>query len=77
MNNAFPLEKIAKTGDLNADLMMRQYKLDEMAKFVEIKSINPKLRKYEIAKNVKNSSSTLQRCRSSDVFVFNTSCLNK
>ena len=43
MNNTFPLEQIAKTGDLNADLVMRQYKLDEMAKFMEIKSINPKL----------------------------------
>ena len=44
MNNIFSLEQIAKTGDLNADLIMRQYKLDKMAKFMENKSVNPKLK---------------------------------
>ena len=50
MKNTFTLEQIAKTGDLNADLIMRQYKLDKKAKFMEIKSINPKLKEAEIAK---------------------------
>ena len=36
MNNTFSDQK-EKTGDLNADLIMRQYKLDKMAKFMEIK----------------------------------------
>ena len=63
MNNIFSLEQIAKTGDLNADLIMRQYKLDKMAKFIEIKSINPKLKQSEIARELQVSSSTLQRYR--------------
>ena len=45
MNNNFSLEQIAKTGDLNADLILRQNKLDEMAIFMEIKSGNPKFKK--------------------------------
>ena len=54
MNNTFSLEQISKTGDFNADLIMRQYKLDMMAKIIEIKSINPKLKQSEIAKETKN-----------------------
>ena len=42
---------------------MREYKLDKMAKFKEIKSINPKLKQSEIARELKISTSTLQRCR--------------
>ena len=42
---------------------MRQYKLDKMAKFMEIKSVNPKLKQSEIARELKISSSTLQRYR--------------
>ena len=57
------LEQIAKIGDLNADLMTRQYKMDKMAKYMEIKSINSKLKESEIAGELKKSSSTLQRCR--------------
>ena len=63
MNNFFSLEEIAKTGDLNADLIMRQYKLDKMAKFMEIKFTNPKLKQSEKARELKISSSTLQRYR--------------
>ena len=43
MNNTFSLEQIAKTGDLNADLIMRQHKFDKMAKLMEIKHNNAKL----------------------------------
>ena len=50
MNNTFLWEHIAKTGDFNAYLIMRQTKLDELAKFMEIKSINPKLKQSEVAK---------------------------
>ena len=38
MNNTFSLEQISKTGNLNADLILRQYKLDIMARFMQRKS---------------------------------------
>ena len=63
MNNTFSLQQIATTGDLNADLIMRQYKWNKMAKFMEIKSVNPKVKQSEIGKELKLSSSTLQRHR--------------
>ena len=57
------LEQIAKTGDLNADLIMRQYKLDKMANFMMNMSNNPKMKQSEIARELKLSSSTIQRYR--------------
>ena len=38
---------------------MRQYKLDETAKFMEIKSANPKIKQSEIPRKPKISSSIL------------------
>ena len=52
-----------KIGILKANLIMRQYKLHKMAKFVEIKCINPKLKQSEVAKELKISFSTIQRYR--------------
>ena len=63
MNNTFCLDQIRKTGDLNADLIMGLYKLDDMARFMEIKSNNPKLKRSEIAKLWELSSSTIQLYR--------------
>ena len=63
MNNAFSLEQIAKTGDLNVDLLMRESKLGKRAKFLRINSINSNLKISEIARELKTSSSTLQRYR--------------
>ena len=63
MNNSFSLEQIAKTGYLNGDLIMRQNKLDILAKFMEIKSLNPKLKRSEVARELKILSSFLQRYR--------------
>ena len=63
MNNTFSLEQIAQTGDLNADWIMRQYKMDKKAKFMEIKTTNPTLKQYEIAEELKISCSTLKRYR--------------
>ena len=63
MNNTYSLDQIQKTGDLNAHLIMIQYKLDKMAKFMEINSNNPKLKQSEIAKLIELSSSTIQRYR--------------
>ena len=61
MNHIFSLEEIAKTGELNADLKNGQYKLDKMAEFMEIKSINAKSKQSEIAKEPAISTSTVQR----------------
>ena len=63
MSNTFSLEQTCKTGDLNADLITRQYMLDEMAKLMEVKSINPKLKQSGIAEELKTSTSTIQRYR--------------
>ena len=50
MNKVFSLVQIQKTGDFNADLIMRQNKLVKMAKLMEINSNNPRLKQSEIAK---------------------------
>ena len=60
MNNTFSLQQISQTGNFDSDLITRQYKLDLMARFMEIKSINPKLKQSEIAKELGYSSSTLK-----------------
>ena len=63
MNNTFSLEQISKTGNLDANLILRQYKLDIMAKFMETKSNNPKLTQKQIAKSLGYSDSTVKRYR--------------
>ena len=61
MNNTFSLEQISKTGNLDSNMILRQYTLDSMARFMEIKSVNPKLRQDQKAKELRCSISTLQR----------------
>ena len=68
MNNTYSLDRKQKTGDLNADLILRQYKLEKMAKITEIKFNNPRLKHSEIAKLLELSSSTIQRYRRKDIF---------
>ena len=63
MSTTFSLEQISKTRSLDANLILRQYKLDLMFRFMEPKSINPKLRHDQIAKNLIFSPSTVQRYR--------------
>ena len=63
MNNTFSWEQIAKTGNINADLIMRQYNWDRMTKFMKKNSINSKTGQTEIAKEKTLSFSTLQRYR--------------
>ena len=63
MKNTYSLDQIQNTGYLNAVLKTRQNKLDRMAKFMEIKSNNPRLKQSEIAKLLELSSSTIQRYR--------------
>ena len=43
MNNTFPLELISKTGSLDSNLILRQYKLDSMVKFMAVKFVNEKV----------------------------------
>ena len=57
MNYTISLEQLAETGNLNADLITRQHKLDKIAKFMEIKSINPKLKQSEKTRKLKKKSS--------------------
>ena len=61
MKNTFSLEQISKAGDLNGDLTKRQYKLDTMAKFMDSKISNWRLKQSETTRELKISSSTLQR----------------
>ena len=63
MKNTYSPDQIQKTGDLNADSIMRQYTLYKVAKFMEIKSNNPRLKQSEIAKLLELSSSTIRRLR--------------
>ena len=61
MNDTYSLDQTQKTGDLNAVLIMRKYKLDKTPKFMEIKSYNPRLKQSESAKLLELSSSTIQQ----------------
>ena len=55
------LEQMSKTGNLNSNLILSQYKLDLSAMFIEIESVNPKIRHDEVAKDLESSSPNLQR----------------
>ena len=63
MNNTFSLEQITKTSKFDSKLILRHYKLDLMATFMDIKSGNPKLRQDLKAKKLGCSGCTLQRNR--------------
>ena len=58
MNHTISLEQISRTANLDANLIVRRHKLDLKAPFMEIKSINPKMKQKEIAREVGYSSST-------------------
>ena len=64
MNNSFSLQHISKGGNLDSNLICRQYKLNLMAMFVQIKFEKPKLKQSEMASHLDYSSSTLKRYRS-------------
>ena len=63
MKNTLSVQQISHTGSFDSNLLLRQYKLDLMARLIEMKSVNPKLRQNEIAKKLRCSSSTLKRYR--------------
>ena len=50
MNYSFSLQQISKTGNLDSNLISRQYKLNLMPKFMQIKFENPKMKLSELAK---------------------------
>ena len=61
MNKSFSLQQISKTGNIDSNLISRQNKLNFMAKYMQIKFENTKMKQSEIAKDLGCSSSTLQR----------------
>ena len=61
MINTFSLKQISQTGNLHSFLKSRQYKFDRMARFMEINSINSKVKQSEVAGELGCSSSTLKR----------------
>ena len=63
MNKTFSLQQISQTGNVDINLILRLFKLDLMARFMEIKAVNPKLKQSEITKKLGCSSSTLKRYR--------------
>ena len=44
MSKTFSLEQISRTGNLDANLILCRHKLGLMARFMEIKSINPNMK---------------------------------
>ena len=61
MNNSFSVQKISRTGNLDPNLLSRQFKLDLMSKFIFIELQFPKMKQSQIANQLGYSTSTLQR----------------
>ena len=61
MKNSFCLQQISRTGNLDSNLISRQYKLILMADYMRVKNENPKMKQPEIANQSGYSNSTLQR----------------
>ena len=68
MNTSFSLQHIPRTGNLDPNLITRQYKLDLRSKFMCIKFENPKMKQSEKANQLSYSTSTLQRYRN-DIYM--------
>ena len=51
MINTYSLEQMSETGNLDANLILRQYNLDLMWRFKETTSINPRLTQEQITKD--------------------------
>ena len=61
MNNSFSLPQVSETGNLDPNLISRQNKLNLMAKSLQIKFENPKMKQSKIADALGCSSRTLHR----------------
>ena len=59
MNIIFFRNQKSKTSNLGCNLNLRQYNLDLMARFLEIKSVNPKIKQKKLAEDLGYSKSTL------------------
>ena len=57
MNKSFSLQQIQKTGQLDANLQSRQYKLNLMADLMRMKYGNPIMKQSEITKTKFNNNS--------------------
>ena len=69
MNNSFSLQQMSRTGNLDFNLISRQYKLNLMADFMRMKYENLKVKQSEMANHLGYSTSTLQRYRN-DINMF-------
>ena len=63
MNNTSSPQERSKTGSLDSNLISPQYKLKIMAKFMELKSNEPRLTQKQICKQFGFSDSTIKRYR--------------
>ena len=63
MDKTFSLEQNSKRGSLDSKLILLEHKLDLVATFMGINSINPKLKQHQLAKEIDFSSLTLKRYR--------------
>ena len=63
MNNSFSLQQTQKSGNLDANLISRQKKLNLMPDLMRVEYKNPKMKQSEIASLMGLPSSTLQRYR--------------
>ena len=68
MKISFSLSEISKTGNLDANLISRQNKLDLMARFLNNKSFIPKLKQTEIGRESGISCLTLERRKHKHAF---------
>ena len=65
MTNNFSLERISKTFRFSFDsnLRLRKYEIGLMARFMEVKSVNPKVKQDQIVKKLVCSCFALRRCK--------------
>ena len=63
MNNTSSPQERSKTGSLDSNLISPQNKLKIMAKFMELKSNEPRLTQKQISKQFGFSDSTIKRYR--------------
>ena len=59
----FYREQTSRAGDLDANSILRQDKLDLMARFMEIESVNLRMKQKKIAEELSYSTFTLQHYR--------------
>ena len=72
MNNSFSVQQKSRTGNLDPNLLSRQYELDLMTKFMCIKFEKPKMKQSEIANQLSYSTSTLQRYKNDKKCIHHT-----